>query len=714
MMMAMGEEACDGFGDDFDLDELLRMEKRIAEERQYGFSQHESDTDTVSSPGITTSLVACESQGDETNDADVPITTTTATAMRPIVLNDDQQAFVDWLPTSRHRHAFVVGGAGVGKSMLIERTKEYLDANNLNFMITASTGAAAVNIGGTTIHRALGIGKGRQSLAALCGRVKRMGDEFRDRWMNLDVLIYDEVSMTHADVWQKIIEVIIFLRGDRGLPRILVFGDPFQMPPVMNKKEREERQARGQAVFWFQTDAWKMLNAKVFILERIERQSDPHFARVLSLVRIGDMTDEVVAFFRRRVEATASARRRPGRPYGPNDITDNKQYEAGLTRIRTHTKAVELINLATLDRLAGAVYTYKRVFNRYRVRLVKVNGRRKYEATEIRDPSPSEAQTFADMQETLAQEYTADEPLHIKVGMEVMFVCNLDPENGIVNNTRATIVGIVGEAHGASVSQVTPGTPLEHDPIVRLHGSDRVVQVSAHTWRIRNNDNTLEGRFVGYPLRLASAFTSHKSQGCTIRNKLEADITKSKIFEYGQAYVILSRVTSSDNLYLVGFDRDAVRADPVVKQFHFNGYKWPPSSPSSDTVRTPDRTSPSGIKGSTMPQPLSMIRRSTDSMVVERRRPATAEPTKKRRRDDLERDRVQAKRQDLLASLVLDEATGNRNPWDDGVMRLKKTTEKKHPRKRQRATSPAPVSKHNPPTQRFGLKLPIGGKVSRI
>ena len=51
-------------------------------------------------------------------------------------------------------------------------------------------------------------------------------------------------------------------------------------------------------------------------------------------------------------------------------------------------------------------------------------------------------------------------------------------------------------------------------------------------------EETVEGKFMQYPLRLAWAITIHKSQGLTFEHAI---IDASHSFTHGQTYVALSR-----------------------------------------------------------------------------------------------------------------------------------------------------------------------------
>lgn len=55
--------------------------------------------------------------------------------------------------------------------------------------VTASTGIAAVNIGGSTLHSFAGVGFGQEDVGVLLRKVNMVAKE---RWRNARVLVIDE------------------------------------------------------------------------------------------------------------------------------------------------------------------------------------------------------------------------------------------------------------------------------------------------------------------------------------------------------------------------------------------------------------------------------------------------------------------------------------------------------------------------------------------
>jgi hypothetical protein len=132
------------------------------------------------------------------------------------------------------RNVFISGGAGTGKSFLIGRIVAALPAETT--FVTASTGLAAANIGGITVHSFAGVGLAREPVDQLIQQV-RMRKAFRERWQKATTIIIDEISMLSADLWDKLEEIArVIRRSDApfGGIQIVAAGDFLQLPPVVD------------------------------------------------------------------------------------------------------------------------------------------------------------------------------------------------------------------------------------------------------------------------------------------------------------------------------------------------------------------------------------------------------------------------------------------------------------------------------------------------
>ena len=165
-----------------------------------------------------------------------PITATLPPDLRS-TLNDEQTKVVESI-LSGHS-TFFTGPAGSGKShvlqTLLKANKAGIGGKNggkeRKIFVTATTGVAACNVGGTTVHAFAGVGVGTGSLAELAKRV--MGNEYtKGRWREVDILIIDEISMMAGSFLDKLNFVSQRARNDRrafGGVQLVVCGDFFQV-----------------------------------------------------------------------------------------------------------------------------------------------------------------------------------------------------------------------------------------------------------------------------------------------------------------------------------------------------------------------------------------------------------------------------------------------------------------------------------------------------
>jgi len=191
----------------------------------------------------------------------------------------------------------------------------------------------------------------------------------------------------------------------------------------------------------------------------------------------------------------------------------------------------------------------------------------------------------------------APERLDLKVGAQVMLLKNIDLDRGLANGSRGVVVRFqrpkserYAKKYETKVpindscrpySEIPTGFKKMDFPVVRFNSvkpvgkeksdeesisasvaseSDNEFVIHPEEWSNKMGDQTISSR-VQIPLRLAWSISVHKSQGMTIPN---LTVNLQGVFEYGQAYVALSRATELKLLTLRGFNERCFRAHPKV------------------------------------------------------------------------------------------------------------------------------------------------------
>ncbi len=191
-------------------------------------------------------------------------------------MNETQQEIYNF--AKKGSNIFITGGAGTGKSYLVEHLSKYFAEQGINYAITAMTGTAAVIINGRTLHSFLGIGLGKGTPIDLYNRVRKQGPMI-ESLIDLETLIIDEVSMLSAELFDNINELLQKVRRSYkpfgGLQLILV-GDICQLPPV-------------EGNYIFTSKFWNTFNFKVKILTENMRISshDLQFKEIVDRLRWG-------------------------------------------------------------------------------------------------------------------------------------------------------------------------------------------------------------------------------------------------------------------------------------------------------------------------------------------------------------------------------------------------------------------------------------------
>jgi len=100
-----------------------------------------------------------------------------------------------------NHNVFITGAAGTGKSTLLRAAVHMLRGLGRTCAVTATTGVAAVEIGGQTLHSWGGLGLLQGEPNAIVSGMHALA---RKRWCSTNVLVIDEVSMLSAETFTKV------------------------------------------------------------------------------------------------------------------------------------------------------------------------------------------------------------------------------------------------------------------------------------------------------------------------------------------------------------------------------------------------------------------------------------------------------------------------------------------------------------------------------
>jgi ATP-dependent DNA helicase PIF1 len=139
----------------------------------------------------------------------------------------------------------------------------------------------------------------------------------------------------------------------------------------------------------------------------------------------------------------------------------------------------------------------------------------------------------------------APKVLRLKKNAKVVLLANIDIQNGLVNGSQGTVIDFTSSGM----------------PIIKFNQIQTVIKPHLYEFVINNKSYSVRQ----LPLRLSYAITIHKSQGMTIE---KATIDLSNIFEYGQAYVALSRVRSVQHLTIINIDKTKFKAHPDALKYY--------------------------------------------------------------------------------------------------------------------------------------------------
>ena len=398
------------------------------------------------------------------------------------------------------KSVFFTGPAGTGKSTLLS----LIPRNSFTFF-TSLTAISALPLNGMTLHQFAGVGLARESSVQLAVQVM-LSDRHVQIWNSCQILIIDEISMCSAELFDKIEYVARVVRKNTapfGGIQLVCCGDFFQLPPVIKGKTIIEKNGKATSkTFCFESERWKECIQIEVELDKIWRQdsADVEWLKILEEVRFGTVSSQ----------------------------SEDKLLECSTRSFDNDADGIEPVRL----------YSKKRDVEQYnldRLNQIKLKGKMFLSIDKGEPPFLGFIQKNC---VALAQ-------LKLKPTAKVMLIRNLDVSRGLVNGLTGVVLSFDKTRNFLPRVKWDNGREMTVEPI---------------KWDLEIGGYIRASR-KQLPLRLSWAVTIHKCQGSSLN---KAEVSFRGIFEYGQAYVALSRVRSLKGLRLVGYERGAVRTHPKV------------------------------------------------------------------------------------------------------------------------------------------------------
>lgn len=259
--------------------------------------------------------------------------------------------------------------------------------------------------------------------------------------------------------------------------------------------------------FLFEAECWKDVVKEVHYLKTIIRQKDETFSKILDKVRLGIIDNDVKEMLKSRI-----------------DVELKNKFNIQPTLLYCRNNQVDVINEKNLNKL---IKKHDNVFEyhvEYDWKRLSIDAIEKYKKC-----------------------LNIPEILRLTKECQVMLTMNLDIECDLVNGSRGIVVDFDEDSF----------------PIVQFStGVKRIIDFQ----KVDISENNLQIFSYEYiPLKLAYALSVHKSQGSTL-DMVQVDLGST--FEYGQAYVALSRVKTLEGLSITNIDWDSIAAHPKALEFY--------------------------------------------------------------------------------------------------------------------------------------------------
>lgn len=192
------------------------------------------------------------------------------------MLTDEQNSVLSHV--LRNENIFLSGVPGSGKSFTLSHIVQKLRSSKTNYGLTATTGTAAVNINGQTIHSFFGLKPFDTDYIEHVDYLKKQRNFLYNRLLRLQCLIIEEISMLDNVLFDGLSQILkLIKKNDKpfGNIQVIFVGDFYQLKPINND-------------FCFLSETWNQLNiVEINLKSMIRQQNDPKLQEILTTIRKG-------------------------------------------------------------------------------------------------------------------------------------------------------------------------------------------------------------------------------------------------------------------------------------------------------------------------------------------------------------------------------------------------------------------------------------------
>lgn len=206
-----------------------------------------------------------------------------------MTITDEMKKAIELIATT-NECVYITGKAGTGKTTFLKKLPSFCEKR---IVVTASTGIAAINAGGVTLHSLLNIPFGVHDPNATIqhGIIPTKYELIN----SIDVLVIDEISMVRPDTIDYADQKLRLYRNSEepfGGVQIVMFGDLYQLPPVVTANERDVLLQFYSGPYFFHSKALRKCGFHIIELNQIFRQTDSRFIEILNNIRSYRLTQD--------------------------------------------------------------------------------------------------------------------------------------------------------------------------------------------------------------------------------------------------------------------------------------------------------------------------------------------------------------------------------------------------------------------------------------